>query len=201
MTGAGRSKSASLRIRSRVSILVGTVLFLVLAGAGVATASWTASGALTVPATAGRLSFTQSGGTGLAARYKKTNLAASGSITVTNTGTVPGTFTLDVNSPPPNLFADAVVATGWASASPCTSTPPVGAAVVTDTLTNGIEVLGASLAPQATEYLCITTVITTAQAAGNGNADLTLTLTAHQGSWLFQPLPLTFSQSANGSIQ
>jgi hypothetical protein len=196
VTGARRSRR--LPARARVSILVGVVLFLVLAGTGVATASWTASGAIGVSASAGSLSFTQSGASALDGYVYKSNFSVvSGTITVTNTGTVPSPFTLTVKAVAQTGLSDAVVPAGWFVTDPgnCAATPPTAAVTTAPSLTNGIVLKGASLAPQASVYLCVTTEMVIA--VRKGSASVNVTLAPQQlGTWGSQSTVL-FGQSSN----
>jgi hypothetical protein len=179
-----------------VSIVVGVALFLVLAGTGVATASWTAGGgSLGVSASAGSLSFTQSGGTNLTGTYKSNTTMFVALVTVTNTGTVPSTFTLGVKSGTQTSLSDALIPSGWfvTGSTTCPATPPTGAMVGTS-LTSGISLVGTSLAPQASAYLCIETAM--GPTVRKGSADIYVTLTAQVGTWVSQSAVLV-AQSSN----
>jgi hypothetical protein len=183
-----------------VSILVSVVVFLVLAGTGVATASWTANRALTIPASAGSLSFSQSGATAMAAvTYKRSASAAAAVITVTNTGTVPSAFKFAVTAV--STTGLAVNSAGWlvASIADCATTPQHGEPEVTSTSpATGIVLSGPTLAPQNVAYLCIVTSIVPGTASNGATANLTLALTAQQWNWLFAQ-STSITQSANGS--
>lgn len=172
--------------RSRAAIVIGVVVFLVLAGTGAATAVWTANGgSLTATTTPGNLSITQTGFTTLANVYSPSNLTDTAPLTVTNNGTVPANYTVLVQATATTALSNATTVYAWivASASACTTSTAIGSGL-SATASTGFSAT-VSITPGDTDVYCLRTVITSSYAANNSSGTDTLraTLTSSLGNW------------------
>jgi hypothetical protein len=180
--------SRSARRLPRTALAIGLAAFLSLAGTGVASAMWNVAAApVTGSATAGTLTMAQTGSAALAKTYTSSNLVGFAPITVTNTGSVPNTFTLRVAAATGNNLANAITLSGWsvATAASCTATPPGGSTVLTGpSLTAGITFSGAQLAAGASVFYCIKTSVQASQTATAGTpATVNVILSSAIGNW------------------
>ncbi len=181
--------SRSGRRLPRTALAIGLAAFLTLAGTGVASAMWNATAAqVTGSATAGTLSLAQTGSAALTKTYTSSNLVAFAPITVTNTGSVPNTFTLLVVAATGNNLANAITLSGWsvATTASCTATPPNGSTVLTGpSLTAGITFNGSQLAAGSSVYYCIKTLVQASQTNTVGSpATVNVILSSVIGNWV-----------------
>lgn len=160
----------------RRGILAAAVVALMVAGAGVAHAAWTASVTATSTASAASLTVTTSNVNSLGATLGNEAIASSGSVSLTSTGsiavantttttstTVPA-LTLTLSSAGGSL-ASAVNATVWYQANGvCTASTSVGAGSATGTW-GGSVVLASTLAKGATATYCVRSTIANRQNA------------------------------------
>lgn len=172
--------------RSRAAIVIGVVVFLVLAGTGAATAVWTANGgSLSATTTPGDLSITQTGFTSLANVYSSSNLTDTAPLSITNAGTVPASYTMVVQATSANNLANATTIAAWivSAASACTSATATGTGL-TATAGTGINAT-VSIPVGDTDVYCVRTSITSSYAAANstGSDTLRATLTSSLGNW------------------
>jgi hypothetical protein len=163
------------------------VVFLVLAGSGVATAVWTASGGtITASTTPGSLTVTQTGFTSLAKAYSSSALTTTAPVTVSNSGNVPAPYTLTIKSAATTGLSTATTVVGWSvtSAANCTASTAVGSGSVSATLTAGIS-SSLQLAAGDIDYFCVRTSITSAYASANAGASSVAqgSLVSALGNW------------------
>lgn len=179
----------------RTALAIGVAVFLVLSGTGTASALWSTIGStLTSSATAGSVAFTQTGANGLTKVYSPGDLVDFAPITVTNTGTVPNTFTLRLFAAVSNSLSNGTTVTGWsvASTAACTAMPPNGTTTIGATLAAGITFSGASLAPAASVFYCVRTVVDAAVTTTTVNpVGVNAQLASSIGNWSFAPAAVT----------
>jgi chitodextrinase len=170
----------------RAAIAGGLALFLVLAGAGVATAVWTASSPLSSTVNSGRLAvtITPADVAKLNATYSPSVLSDTAAVSVTNSGTVPANYTVQVKAASTGL-SNSTTLTGWivTSAAQCTATSPVGAQSGSAVLSTGLSTAD-SVAVGAVDIFCIRTTIPASYATTVGPASVpTVVLNYSQGTW------------------
>lgn len=176
------------RIRvPRAAIIAGLTAFLVLASSGVAAAVWTSSASsLGSTVTAGTLAVTVAPAdvAKLTVVYSPTALSYTSAVSITNSGTIPANYTVQITAPK-NGLADNTTLTGWivASASQCTAGSGVGAQSASAVLSSGLSTAD-SVAVGAADIFCVRTTIPASYAATVGPASTpTVLLSYSQGSW------------------
>ncbi|MHC5795620.1 RICIN domain-containing protein [Lacisediminihabitans sp. FW035] len=182
-----RTRRRSTRVRlPRAAIAGGLALFLVLAGAGVATAVWTALSPLSSTVSSGRLSVTVTPAdvANLNATYSPAVLSDTAAVSVTNSGTVPANYTVQIKAAS-NGLSNATTLTGWivTSLSQCTAASAVGAQSGSAVLSTGLSTAD-SVAVGAVDIFCVRTTIPASYATTVGPPSVpTVLLTYTQGSW------------------
>ena len=167
---------------ARAAITIASVVFLTLAGTGVAQAVWTAAAVNpTASVSSGAVSISQTGFAALATTYDSTTLEATKSISVINEG-VPSHYTLTLGSlsSAPDSFAGTVSLRTWpiAGTGTCASAPPTGA---TDSTWARGETFTGSLGAGATVRFCVQTSL--ASATSGSTMTARVDLRADVGSW------------------
>lgn len=169
--------------RNRVIVALGIVVFLVLAGTGTANALWSSLTTSGGTVTAARMGITQTGFEAIAVEFSATTAQKLAPVTVTNTGTLPVTYSLLLRGPSNNTLATAtsVQTRIVASAGSCTAT-------ATSTTTNwtNLPAVTGSLEPGASVIHCVQSSLTRERAVQNSGKSMqaTLALTAAAtGSW------------------
>lgn len=204
MTDRPRSRRRVLSLirLPRTATAVGLVVFSLIASTGTATALWTTDTAsLSSTASAGTLTFTQTGGGGLAKEYSSGNLVDVAPITVTNTGTVPGPVSLRIVAKaanPVSPLSNVTTITAWqvASTAACTATPPVGAQTVSASLAVGVTIAFATTPVGASVISCVRTTIPEAEANKTTAAtEINAVLTAALGNWAYSATATVATQS------
>ncbi|MET4703944.1 RICIN domain-containing protein [Frigoribacterium sp. UYMn621] len=187
MSTPGSSRRAA-RIRvPRGAIIAGLTAFLVLASTGIAAAVWTsASSSLGGTVSAGTLSVTiaPTDVANLSAIYSPSVLSHTAAMPVTNSGTVPADYTVEVKAAA-NGLSNATTLTGWlvTTASQCTATSAAGAQSGSAVLSTGLSTTD-SVAVGAVDIFCVRTTIPATYATTMGPASIpTVTLSYSQGSW------------------
>jgi hypothetical protein len=175
-----------------IAIVAALVTLAVLGGSGAAVAAWKATASVSGTASAATVGTTVAQ-TGLTTDYRYAGTVSnlgSGSLTITNSGTAPLTYTLGNAVTGDETLKHATTLVLWAAAKStdaCGTTPPAGA--VTTTLANPAPDLPAAaktaLGAGAAVKLCVTTQIKGSTNAALQGKELTFTLTATGtvGSW------------------
>jgi hypothetical protein len=210
MTSNRRSpRSRRLRTRSgrpvrwpaaRSAIAIASVVFLTLAGTGVAQAVWTAAAVNpTASAESGTVTIGQDGFAALATDYTSVLLTTTKPITLTN-GTVPAAYELKLGSVTANAFALAVSVRAWSivATGTCPATPPPG--TVSTPLAEGVTLSG-ELAAGALARYCVQTSIANTTAGTMASTSLTaqLQLQARKGNWTSPVAVATAAQSVTST--
>ncbi|SDK60921.1 Ricin-type beta-trefoil lectin domain-like [Cryobacterium psychrotolerans] len=180
-----RTNRAPGRGAHRLAVSVGLTLFFILAGTGVASASWTASPVGTTASVAsGTIGIQQAGFASLAVQYGPTVTTATAPITVTNTGTIPAPYTLTLSAPAANPLAQAPVNTWPVLFGSSCALPVPGTATTSKTWAAGTTLTGSLDAGSSAVY-CVTTSLTPAQLSANSGGSMvaTLALNSAVGNW------------------
>lgn len=172
----------------RLAPAVGLTVFLVLTGAGVATASWTASPVKTTASVAsGTIGIAQAGFDQLAVTYSTALTSVTKPITVTNTGTISAGYTLTLGAVSPTALSAAVRVKIWpvasALASDCSASTPLP--LMADWTWATVPPLRGTLAASASAFYCVrTSVSTVPPTPADGRAMVaTLALRSAVGAW------------------
>lgn len=171
----------------RGAIIAGLTAFLVLGSTGIAAAVWTASASpLTSSVTAGTLSVTMnpSDVANLTATYTPAVLSDTSAVPLTNSGSVPANYSLQLKAAS-NGLADVTTVTAWivSTVSQCTPGSSVGAPTFSGILSTGVTISG-SVAVAVADIICIRTAIPATYATAPGpNSTPTALLSYWQGSW------------------
>jgi len=201
MTHTPKSPS---RIRfTRFNTSLAAVVFLTLAGTGVASANWTAPAASTSSTVrTGTLTVSQAGISALGGDFTSTGTAVQTktvAVTVANTGTVPSPYTLTLANPAGNAVASAISVISWPSTStyPCLETTTPSPAPAVKNWTNAAALTG-SLAAGASNVYCVRTSLTPSQFSATtvGPMTATIALSAAVGSWTSGGAPVAVTQNA-----
>jgi hypothetical protein len=162
--------------RHPIALLAALVAFLVLAGGGVAVASWTASTTTSGSVAAATTSATVTNTTQLNTIYQFTGAASASPviiapIVVTNTGSAPLVYSLSVGNVAGSVLAPAISLSVWLmTAANCGSTIPVGTPSGTLAAPPALPAGTTSAAPLAGFTLCVATRLTTTVDASQGLA-------------------------------
>jgi len=181
---------------ARSALVIASVVFLTLAGTGVAQAVWTAAAVNpTASAESGAVTIGQDGVAALATDYTSVLLTTTKPITLTN-GAVPAVYELKLGSVTASAFASAVSVRAWSIVATgiCPATPPTGTA--STPLAEGVTLSG-ELAAGALARYCVQTSIANATAGTMASTTLTaqLQLRAHTGNWTSPVIVATAAQS------
>ena len=206
---SNRRRSLRLRSRSgrparwpaaRSAVAIASLVFLTLAGTGVAQAVWTAAAVNpTASAVSGAVTISQDGFAALATDYTSHLLTATKPVTLTN-GAVPAAYDLTVSSAAVTAFAAAVNVRAWsiAATGSCPMTPPTG--TVSTPLATGVTLSG-DLAARASVRYCVQTSIANTTAGTMAGTSLTaqLELQARTGNWTSPISLVTAAQSVTNT--
>jgi len=197
MTAANRGLST----RARIAAIAGAVSFLVLAGSGIASASWTAVGVASgsVTAAVASATFAYDGPSTLdGVTYALTGSTSTARFAITNTGSTPLTYsaTLSPSGTGSTLLASLVSINLW-SAPTCTTVPLSGWQPFTVTgLTMPAGATGG--APASIVPLCVATRFTgVAPLLSTTSLKSVLSVTGTVGNWTTGAQSVTFTQSAH----
>ncbi len=206
-----RTERHGISARAKIASAIGIVAFFVLAGTGVAAASWTASSGATatVSAATTAMTLTPSSGTATldtgATPYKFAGAATNSpvflrSVALKNTGTAPLTYALSVADSAGNALAavaSAITVTLWTSSTACTTTVGTGSTIGTLATLPGIPSTAATQAPGVSATLCILTKLNTTVAQSQGlsvTAVFTVTGTVGMSAWNTNASDTAFTQ-------
>lgn len=179
-----------------------TVLSL-LTGATAAYAIWSAIASVNSTASTATVTVGHAlSGSTLAVTYNSTTTAAVGVVTVTNTGTRDGTYSVAISatSASPTLRAAVVVEVGTAAS--CTTSATL-TSPVTGTFAATVTKTG-SLASGASIALCVRTSMTAGNITANANTSLAATVASSitVGTWSASASPaITFTQTVAAATQ
>lgn len=191
-------------MRTRLAVITGLSVFLVLAGSGVAAAVWTSAASVTGSVTAATTSLTIGGANALDTQYAFAGDASHSptivrTLVVKNTGTAPLGYTLSISGIAGNPLAGFVTLTLWTSAGTCQSTG-AGAGATTGSLASPPALPSGALsaAPGASFTLCASTTLNSTIAASQGltvTPTLTITGTVGTSTWTASAPDVTFTQT------
>ena len=196
--------SSRLTHRTRLAVIAGLSVFLVLAGSEVATAVWTSATSVTGSVTAATTSLTIGGTNALDTQYAFAGDASHSptivrTLVVKNRGTTPLGYTLSISGIAGNTLAGRVTLTLWTSAGTCPSTG-AGAGATNGTLASppALPSDALSAAPGASFTLCVSTALNSTITASQGltvTPTLTITGTVGTSTWTASAPDGTFTQT------
>ena len=203
------NRRRSLRLRTgrparwpaaRSAVAIASVVFLTLAGTGVAQAGWTAAAVNpTASVESATVTIGQDGFAALATDYTSLLLTTTKPITLTN-GTVPAAYDLKLGSVSATAFAGEVSVRTWsiAATGTCPTRPPEG--TVSTSLAKGVTLSG-ELAAGASARYCVQTSIASTTAGTMASTSLTaqLELQARKGNWTSPVTVATAAQSVTNT--
>ncbi|WP_104083131.1 fibronectin type III domain-containing protein [Cryobacterium sp. Y11] len=169
----------------RTAVAIASVVFLSLAGTGVAQAVWTAAAVTsTASVRSDAVTITQTGFAELATTYTSTALTTTKPITLTN-GNVPASFSLVLGAAPAasDSFAGDISVRTWPLAAGTCGAPPQSG--VTEGTWAATVSLSGDLAAGATARYCVQTSISHTVAGTRPSTSMTahMDLHARAGNW------------------
>ena len=195
-------------MRTRLAVIAGLSVFLVLAGSGVAAAVWTSAASVTGSVTAATTSLTVGGANALDTQYAFAGDASHSptivrTLVIKNTGTAPLGYTLSISGIAGNTLAGSVTLTLWTSTGTCPSTGAgagAGAGATTGTLASPPALPSGALsaAPGASFTLCVSTALNTTIVGSQGltvTPTFTITGTVGTSTWTASAPDATFTQT------
>lgn len=195
-SGEGTSvPSADGRPVSRKAIAVVVSVLLVLSGSGAAYAVWTATASTSAAASAARVGVTQQV-VGLDTVYPSGFIGittTTGTVVTTNSGSVPGTYSISAS--PLGELASAVAVKAWKTTGDCAAVPsgiPTGSWLTLPAMTG-------SLAPGQSATWCVQTSLEKAVALQQWGKSVAVTLSAALATaspWTATAPATVISQSA-----
>ncbi len=193
--------TTGLSARARLAAIAGAVAFLVLAGSGVASASWSSSTAAAGSVSAATASATvayEGAATLDGVTYASTGSTFVARLLITDTGSSPLTYTAALATPSgtgSTLPASSVSIVLW-SAATCATVPSTGwAPFTTTTLT--VPGGAASGTSGVAVPLCVATQLTgAAPTSATQSLKSVLSITGKVGNWTTGAQSITFTQSA-----
>jgi hypothetical protein len=183
--------------RARLLLTLALSAVLALTGAGVSYALWTTSA--TVGSTASTATVTVGHaltGSSLAVTYGPTTTAAVGVITVTNTGTRNGSYSLALSATSASSTMRAATTVEIGTAATCTTAATLSGAV-TGSFAATVTKTG-TIAAGASVALCVRTSMSAANISANASASLAASAATSitVGTWSASAAaPITFAQS------
>lgn len=197
-----RTRTTPPRAGWRTALTAGLVVLLTAVVPGSSWAAWTAGDSATSTARAASVGITQqlSGSTLDTFGYSASTTRAVGTVTITNTSTREGDYTLTVTgtavpgTPDAAAFLGAV-AVEIGTSGDCTPLATLGGPA-SGTLASATAYTG-ELAAGASVVLCVRTTMTTAAITAHAGKELTGTLSADitVGTWTAEATPLGFAQT------
>lgn len=172
----------------RIATGVVAALVLVLALPTAVSALWSATGTVSTSVAAGRVQFAQDGFEALAATFRSAedSRVAVHPVTVSNTGTVPANFSLDLGAETANNLARAIRVSVWSvpADADCTAGTPVPAGT-TAVDWPMVSAVAGFLAPAESAVFCVRATISEGDASALAGTSMvaTLQLTASVGAW------------------
>lgn len=192
----------TLTRRNRLALVAGLSVFLVLAGTGVATATWTSAASTTGSVTAATTSLTIVGAPSLTTTYAFAGTAAQSptivrTMVVTNTGTAPLNYSLAVGGVAGNTLAPLVTLRLWTITGTCSTLADLAATTGTLAAPPPLPSGALSASPGGSYTLCVATSLNSTIFASQGlSVTPTITITGAVGSnWTTRVADATFTQS------
>ncbi len=186
--------------RARVLFTAFLATVLVVTGAGVAYAVWSTSATVSSTASTATVSVSHAlTGSTLAVTYNGTTTAAVGVITVTNSGTRSGTYSLALTATSASSTMRAATTVEIGTAASCTTTATLTGAV-TGNFAAAVTKTG-TLAAGASVALCVRTSMSAANVTANASASLSASAASSitVNTWSASAAaPITFAQSVAG---
>ena len=185
--------------RNRLALLAGLTTLFLAAGSGAAYAWWVTSATVGSTATAASVGVTHAlSGSTLDVIYdNSTNVTtAVGVVTITNTGSRDGTYSLAISATSASATLRSAVTVEVGTTASCT-TAAILSGAVTGTFAATVTKTGA-VAAGASVVLCVRTSMTAANITTNGTASLAATIASSIviGTWSATASPaVTFTQS------
>ena len=183
--------------RARVLLTLALSAVLALTGASVSYALWSTSVAVTSTASTATVTVGHAlTGSTLAVTYGPTTTAAVGVITITNTGTRDGSYSLALTATSASSTMRAATAVEVGTAASCTTTATLTGAV-TGTFAATVTKTG-TIAAGASVALCVRTSMTAANVTANASATLAASAATSitVGTWSASAAaPIAFAQS------
>lgn len=189
-----------MRIIPRLTAVVAAAVVLALGASGVTYALWSSTATATATVTAGSIGVSLTGGDTLAVTYSSSVLSRAGTLVVTNTGTVPVSYSTaaTLGSGSSAGLAGAVQVTAWPMVTSCPTTPPTSALTGT---WSSLPAISGSVAAGSAATWCVVTSITSAQSTSFASAQVlpVLTATATIGTWSATS-STSVTQTVSGSV-
>ncbi len=185
--------------RNRLALIAGLTTLLLAAGSGAAYAWWVTSASVGSTATTASVGVTHAlSGSTLDVIYDNAvnAMAAVGVVTITNTGSREGTYSLAISATSASATLRSAVTVEVGTTASCTTTATLSG-VVTGTFAATVTKTGA-VAAGASVVLCVRTSMTAANITANGTASLAATIASSvvTGTWSATASPaVTFTQS------
>lgn len=188
---------------TRVAAATGLSIFLALTGASAAHGYWSDQVQASTSVTAGSIAVSQSGFDQLATTFSSQKDVRAAAITVTNTGTLPATYSLDftVVSSPQRLVDEVDVRVWPRAGTTCEATSRQRHDASPSSWADVPELVGALDPNQSTVY-CVETSPTgtrshpgRSQTVGTLSVTLTLTSALDNGGWTTTGVPATIVQA------
>lgn len=186
MAGSSVSDARRSRVaRRRVAFAAGITAFLAAIGGSAAWAYFTATATATGSLSTGSVSVSQANFNGMGAKYLPSELTKTGSFTVTNTGSVPGTATITMAAP--ESWASNLAIRVWpTSAGACNLASPPSSALSGSWAVP--PALTPALAAGASVTYCVRTTIadwtTLIAASGSRQANPVINVSLDASGWV-----------------
>lgn len=194
---------SALSRRTRLALVAGITTFVTLAGAGVSYAAWTASAGFSTSAAGATVGVSHAlSGSSLAVEYKAGTTAAVGVVTITNTSSREGTYSLAISATSTSSTLRSAVAVEVGKAASCTT-----GATLTEAVTGTFAATvtkTAAIAANSSVALCVRTSMTSSGISANASTALAATVSSSVsiGSWGATASPsITFTQTVAAPTQ
>lgn len=196
-------RASRLSRRSRLAVFAGLTTLLVLAGATASYALWTASAGFATSAAGATVGVSHAlTGSTLAVTYNGTTRTAVGVVTVTNSSSRAGTYSLGISATSASSPLRSAVVVEVGSTASCTATATLDGAV-TGTFAATVTKT-AAIAANTSVALCVRTSISAANVTANPSTSLAATVATSVavGTWSAVATPaITFTQSVAAATQ
>lgn len=197
----GESRPVKLRRRHGMSFFAAVTALSLLSGATAAYAVWSAITSVSSTASTATVTVGHAlSGSTLAVTYSSATSAAAGVVTITNTGTRDGTYSLAISATSASSTLRAAVDVAVGTTASCTTTATL-TSPVTGTFAATVTKTG-SLASGASVALCVKTSMSTSNMSANPAATLAATISSSItiGTWSATASPaITFNQTVAAS--
>lgn len=193
----------SLAGRSRLAFFAGLTTLLVLAGATASYAIWTASAGFSTSAATATVGVSHAlTGSTLAVQYNGSTTVAVGVVTVTNSSSRAGTYSVAISATSASSSLRSAVGVEIGTAASCTNTATLSG-TVSGTFAATVT-KSAAIAANTSVALCVRTTISAANVTANPNTSLAATVSSSVlvGTWSATASPaITFTQTVAAATQ